>query len=126
MTGRRQPVPGVTLADSEGEHTSTGSGGIRHRLIGGLDAEGIKSVGGLIVVVTGIIAVTALALVTTQAGSLSKEAVVAITSSAFGIISTVIGAYLGIKISSEASTKTNETLRSVALEKHPRGDNDPT
>lgn len=81
----------------------------------GLNAEGVKSVGGLIAVVTGIIAVTTLALVTTQAGSLSKESIVAITSSAFGIISTVIGAYLGIKISSEASTKTNETLKSVAL-----------
>jgi hypothetical protein len=83
---------------------------------GGLNADGIKSVGGLIAVVTGIVAVTALTIVTTQAASLSKEAIVAITSSAFGIISTVIGAYLGIKISSEASAKTNESLTSVALD----------
>ena len=90
----------------------------------GLNADGIKSVGGLIAVVTGIVAVTALTIVTTQAASLSKEAIVAITSSAFGIISTVIGAYLGIKISSEASAKTNESLTSVALDqqhkKHPQ------
>jgi hypothetical protein len=93
------------------------AGGVQS-LVGGesnLDATGIKSVGGLIAVVIGIIAVTSLAIVTTQAGSLSKESIVAITSSAFGIISTVIGAYLGIKVSSEASAKTNETLTTVAL-----------
>ncbi|MFP5389517.1 MAG: hypothetical protein ACLGG5_09500 [Thermoleophilia bacterium] len=82
----------------------------------GLNADGIKSVGGLIAVVTGIVAVTTLTLVVTQVGGLEKESVVAVTSSAFGIISTVIGAYLGIKISSEASAKTNETLTSVALD----------
>jgi hypothetical protein len=80
-----------------------------------LDAEGIKSVGGLIAVVTGIVAVTALTIVTTQTAGLSKESVVAVTSSAFGIISTVIGAYLGIKVSSEASAKTNDALAAVAL-----------
>jgi len=101
---------GALLVAAAGVQSLVGGGS-------GLDADGIKSVGGLIAVVTGIVSVTALALVTTQAGSLSKESIVAITSSAFGIISTVIGAYLGIKISSEASAKTNETLKSVALDK---------
>jgi hypothetical protein len=103
------------------------AGGVQS-LAGGesnLDTEGIKSVGGLIAVVTGIVAVTSLAIVTTQAGSLSKESVVAITSSAFGIVSTVIGAYLGIKVSSEASAKTNETLTTVALKERAKQGSHP-
>ncbi len=102
---------GVLLMAAAGTQSLAGDGN-------GLTAEGIKSVGGLIVVVTGIIAVTALTIVTTQAGDLSKESVVAITSSAFGIISTVIGAYLGIKISSEASEKTNDALKTFVGQKN--------
>lgn len=83
---------------------------------GGLNSDGVKSVGGLIAVVTGVVAVTSLTLVVTQATGLEKESVVAITTSAFGIISTVIGAYLGIKISSEASEKANSALE-TALKK---------
>jgi hypothetical protein len=83
---------------------------------GGVNSDGIKSVGGLIAVVTGVVAVTALTLVVTQATGLGKDSVVAITTSAFGIISTVIGAYLGIKISSEASEKANSALE-TALKK---------
>jgi hypothetical protein len=42
---------------------------------------------------------------------------VAITSSAFGIISTVVGAYLGIKISAETSRKAGEQAgRAVVAE----------
>jgi uncharacterized membrane protein len=93
----------------------------------GPSAEGIKSVGGLIAVVVGITAVTALTIVTlTLLGTSNKDSVVAVTSSAFGIISTVIGAYLGIKISSEGAAKTNEVLQTMALEKKKQEDPETT
>lgn len=86
---------------------------------GGLDSDGIKSVGGLIAVVTGITAVTALTIVTlTQLGSANKDSIVAVTSSAFGIISAVVGAYLGIKISSETTAKASNEAKAAAVSQH--------
>jgi hypothetical protein len=70
-------------------------------------AESIKSIGGLIAVVVGITAVTALAIVTLTRLE-NKASAVAVTSSAFGIISAVVGAYLGIKISSDNTANAGE------------------
>ncbi len=86
---------------------------------GGPSADGIKSVGGLIAVVVGIVAVTALTVVTlTQLGTANKDSVVAVTSSAFGIISAVVGAYLGIKISSETTAKASDEAKVAAVSQH--------
>ncbi len=86
---------------------------------GGTDAGSIKSIGGLIAVVAGITAVTALAIVTlAQLGSTNKESIVAVTSSAFGIISAVVGAYLGIKISADTSEKASDQAKDAAVSKH--------
>jgi len=73
----------------------------------GSSAESIKSIGGLIAVVVGIIAVTSLAIVTLTRLD-NKTSAVAVTSSAFGIISAVVGAYLGIKISSDNTANSGE------------------
>lgn len=79
------------------------------------NAEGIKSIGGLIAVIVGITAVTALTIVTlTRLGS--KDSAVAVTSSAFGIISAVVGAYLGIKISSDNAANADEEATQAALD----------
>jgi hypothetical protein len=72
----------------------------------------LKAIGGLIAVVVGILAVTGLALVTLwQLDTENQEGMVAVTSSAFGIISAVVGAYLGIKISAETSAKASEEVK---------------
>jgi hypothetical protein len=69
------------------------------------ESSTIKSVSGLIAVGIGIVAVTALTIVTlTQLGAEQKDSIVAVTTSAFGIISAVVGAYLGIKVSGEQSS----------------------
>jgi hypothetical protein len=79
-------------------------------------AENIKSIGGLIALVVGITAVTGLTIVTlTQLGSGSKSSAVAVTSSAFGIISAVVGAYLGIKISSDNTANAGDEATKAAL-----------
>lgn len=72
---------------------------------GDSDSNSIKSISGLIAIGTGITAVTALTIVTlTQLGPNNKDSIVAVTTSAFGIISAVVGAYLGIKVSGEQSS----------------------
>ncbi len=105
---RLQPFGGVLFATgalmiAAAAISSIGNGG------GGAttNAEGIKSVGGLIAVIVGITAVTALAIVTLTRLE-SKASAVAVTSSAFGIISAVVGAYLGIKISSDNAANSGE------------------
>ena len=85
---------------------------------GSADTDSIKPIGGLIAVVVGITAVTALAIVTlTQLGDKSSS-IVAVTSSAFGIISAVVGAYLGIKITAETTAKAGEEAKDAAVSKH--------
>jgi hypothetical protein len=79
----------------------------------------IRAIGGLIAVVVGVTAVTGLAIVTlTQLESSNKDSIVAITSSAFGIISAVVGAYLGIKISSETNAKASDEAKNAAVAQH--------
>lgn len=114
---RLQPLGGVIFAAgvlliAGAAIGSMGSGG------GSTDAGSVKSIGGLIAVVTGITAVTALAIVTlTQLGD-ARDSIVAVTSSAFGIISAVVGAYLGIKITAETSAKAGEEAKHAAVAQH--------
>jgi hypothetical protein len=79
----------------------------------------LKAIGGLIAVVVGIGAVTGLAIVTiTRFGSGETESTVAITSSAFGIISAVVGAYLGIKITADTTARAGENVKKAAVAEH--------
>jgi hypothetical protein len=105
--------PGNRGHDDGGGGNNPSGGG------GGGAAAGIHAIGGLIAVVSGIIAVCILAAITLTrlSGSGDKEAIVAITTSAFGIISTVIGAYLGIKISSEAAENASGDAKRAAVAK---------
>lgn len=86
---------------------------------GGADTSSIKTIGGLLAVLAGITAVTALAIVTlAKLGSENKESMIAVTSSAFGIISAVVGAYLGIKITADSTAKTSEETKKAAVAVH--------
>jgi hypothetical protein len=77
---------------------------------------GLHTVAGLIAVIGGIVAVCVLSAITLTrlSGSNDKEAIVAITTTAFGIISAVVGAYLGIKVSSTAAESANVNARRTA------------
>jgi hypothetical protein len=82
-----------------------GSGG------GNQGTTGIRAVSGLIAVVSGIVAVSILSgLALTRFGSSDKASIVAVTTSAFGIISAVVGAYLGIKTASGAAIDSQEAV----------------
>jgi hypothetical protein len=68
-------------------------------------AESIRSIGGLVVVVIGVLAVTTLAIVTMALIRSGKDAnsMIPLATTAFGVISAVVGAYLGIKIGTDQS-----------------------
>ena len=75
-----------------------------------VDPSNLRAIVGLVAVVAGIAAVTALTVVTvTLLGK--DDSQVAITSSAFGVISAVVSAYLGIKITAEAAGKNSEEVK---------------
>jgi hypothetical protein len=80
---------------------------------------GIKAIGGLIAVVAGITAVAVLAVVTlTRLPSADKSSMVAISSSAFGVISAVLGAYLGIKVTSDHAASVTAEAKDAAVSQH--------
>jgi hypothetical protein len=114
---RLQPFGGVlfvagVLGMVGGAIGSMGSGG-------GGNSTTVKSIGGLIAVGIGVAAVTTLAIVTlTQFGPEEKDSIVAITSSAFGIISAVVGAYLGIKITSDTAGAATEQAKDAGVAQH--------
>jgi hypothetical protein len=84
-----------------------------------ITTEKLKAVGGLITVCFGIFAVMALSIFTIiLLGSGNQQSVVAVSSSALGIISAMVGAYLGIKISSETNAKAGEEAKHAAVVKH--------
>jgi hypothetical protein len=68
-------------------------------------AESIQSIGGLVAVVIGVLAITALAISTMAFVDGGKDAntMIPLATSAFGVISAVVGAYLGIKIGTDQS-----------------------
>jgi hypothetical protein len=113
-----QPLGGVLLAAGALLLGAAAIGSMGSSDGGGGNAETIRRLGGLIAVVVGITAVTALAIVTlTQLGD-QKDSIVAVTSSAFGIISAVVGAYLGIKITGDTSDKAVKEVKNAAVAEH--------
>ncbi len=97
----------IAAVRSDGGSSSTPTGG-----------NPIREVGGLIAVVTGVTAVAALAIVTLTQLENKSSSIVAVSSSAFGVISAVIGAYLGIKISSDTNTKSEAAVEDAAVKAH--------
>lgn len=78
--------------------------GLLSRSAKGWETENVRAVTGLIVVCAGILAVVALAAVAViLLGSGNKDSIVAVTTSALGIISAVVSGYLGIKASANSS-----------------------
>jgi VIT1/CCC1 family predicted Fe2+/Mn2+ transporter len=79
-------------------------------------AESIKSIGGLVSVVVGILAITALAIATMAFIDSGKDAstLVPLSTAAFGVISALVGAYLGIKIGTDQSKSIVEGASTAA------------
>jgi hypothetical protein len=73
---------------------------------------GVQTIGSLIAVVAAIVGVVALAIVTQQRLSSDKaSSIVAIATAAFGVVSAVVGAYLGIKVTADQSADAQAQAR---------------
>ncbi|HET8567159.1 MAG TPA: hypothetical protein VFL77_11870 [Solirubrobacterales bacterium] len=84
-----------------------------------VSTNNLRAITGLVAVVAGVAAVAALTVVSvTILGGTNKDSVVAITSSAFGIVSAVVTAFLGIKVTAEASAKVTEQGGKTAVAQH--------
>jgi hypothetical protein len=70
-------------------------------------SESIRMVGGLISVIVGVVAITTLAIVTMALIDSGENAntIIPLSTAAFGVISAIVGAYLGIKIGTEQTTE---------------------
>jgi hypothetical protein len=81
--------------------------GLRRRSSRGWETDNVRAVTGLLVVFLGIFAVVALAVVAVALlGGKNKDSVVAVTTSALGIISAVVSSYLGIKATANTAART--------------------
>ncbi len=66
----------------------------------------IRTIGGLVAVALGVGAVAALTIIAiTTVSSLDATSTVALSTSAFGVISAVVGAFIGIKIGTDQADK---------------------
>lgn len=107
---------GIVAVSLMGAGGGTGSSG-------GPDVNSVKTVGGLIAIVVGVGAVALLAVITlTRFSSTENDSAVAVASSAFGVISALVGAYLGIKISADTTQqvgeKAGEETENAAVARH--------
>jgi peptidoglycan/LPS O-acetylase OafA/YrhL len=83
----------------------------------------IKGIGGLIAVLFAIGAVVTLFVVTVSlTGNLTPETTIALATTAFGVISAVVGAYLGIKITSENNQQQAAATQALADKLTPNTD----
>jgi hypothetical protein len=73
--------------------------------------EKIKTIGGLVAVVTGVLSVLIIAIVA-MAGDSSSSATIA--SATAGVIATIVGAYFGVKVGSDQSKAANEGQKAEA------------
>jgi hypothetical protein len=71
----------------------------------------VKTIGGLVAVGIGVIAVGVIAIV-----ALAKDTSTAstIASSAGGVIATIVGAYFGVKVGSDQSKSANDSQKAEA------------
>jgi hypothetical protein len=91
-------------------------------------SEGIKVIGGLVVVCTGLVVLAAIAI--TAMILVDGKDVVAVATSAFGIIGSLVGAYFGVKIGTDGTQAAvaglkDEAAKAQAFAAHiPQGDAD--
>ncbi len=92
----------------------------RPQSVGLFTSDGIRAIGGLIAVVVGVLSITAIAaIVILHISSGSKTEMVAVATSAFGVVSTVVGAYLGVKIGADQATQAQSRAELYAAQLDP-------
>lgn len=107
-------VAGGALSSMGGQDTQAPTRGAGGK--GAPDPHGLRTISGLIAVVAGVLAVVVLTIVTvTLLGGKNEDSAVAVTTSALGIISAVVGAYLGIRVTAETNVAASHEARNAAV-----------
>ncbi len=81
---------------------------------GGNRAEAVHSIGGLIAVAIGVGSVLVTTIVVVTTAGLDPSSTVALATAAFGVISAVVGAFIGIKIGTDQTGKAVKDVRAAA------------
>jgi hypothetical protein len=77
-------------------------------------AEAIKLIGGLVVVCSGLLVLIAIGLTAIIVVRNTTSDVVAVATSAFGVLGSVVGAYFGVKIGTDGTQTAIEGLKNEA------------
>ncbi len=81
------------------------------QVVGGTWSEKIKTIGGLVAVVAGVIAVLVIAIVAMAVNSSTSATIASATA---GVIATIVGAYFGVKVGSDQSRTAAEGQKAEA------------
>jgi len=77
-------------------------------------ADALKTIGGLLAVVVGLAALAIIASLGMGFVKSDNPSVVAIATSSFGVIGTIVGAYFGVKVGSQGTEKAlDNTQRAI-------------
>ncbi len=71
-------------------------------------AESLRTIAGLLAVAVGLAAIALIALVGMGFVKTDNPSVVSIATSSFGVIGTIVGAYFGVKVGTDGTTKALE------------------
>jgi len=77
-------------------------------------SEGVKLIGGLVVVCAGLVVLMVIAVVAIWVVRDNESEVVALATAAFSVIGTVVGAYFGLKIGSDGTQAAVAGMRDEA------------
>lgn len=78
-------------------------------------SEGLKIVGGLAAVVTGLTVVLLVALAGIFVVSDDGSAVASVAGGAFSVVGTIVGAYFGVKVGTDGKQESEAAARAFAL-----------
>jgi hypothetical protein len=78
---------------------------------GGGNAAALKTIGGLVAVGAGLLALIVIAIFGMAWVKSDNSSVVSIAAGAFGVIGTIVGAYFGVKVSSDGTQKAIDALK---------------
>src|SRR5690348_18353521 len=74
-------------------------------------AAALKTIGGVVAVGSGLLALIVVAVFGMAWAKSDTSSVVSIAAGAFGVIGTIVGAYFGVKVSSDGTQKAIDALK---------------
>jgi hypothetical protein len=77
-------------------------------------SEAIRVIGGLVAVSVGLLVVLAIAVTALILAGKGSDALGTIASAAFGVVGTIVGAYFGVKVGTDGTSKAIDGMKEEA------------